>query len=303
MSEARELNHSLCRHRTPVARTASPSRKESRRRCSTTGASRSTRRAAETMRILGTAIDHRTAARLRICGRMSPQINEAPGSSRPTEPLRRVMHRSRERVADRVRVEGDDGARRRSRCSRHGEGFANDDHSIALGCDSRQSRCRRARGDLAPQRPTQSAARRAGRSSSTQHMVEVLRRDAECSRGQMPLADDARSCSLIVAGRESPTLPAYSRGQGIDRLGSPSVDEARQPVGGLSPYPSFEVERQIHRRRRVRERADRDPVDARFGDRAHRVEIHAARRLENRAPVDELARTRPSAPAACCRAR
>src|SRR4051812_6473070 len=49
----------------------------------------------------------------------------------------------------------------------------------------------------------------------------------------------------------------------------------------------LEVQRQIERRRGVRQRADGDPVDARLGDPAYGVERDAARRLDDRAAGDE----------------
>ena len=52
----------------------------------------------------------------------------------------------------------------------------------------------------------------------------------------------------------------------------------------------IEVQREIHRGRRVRERADGDPVDARLGDHAHRVEVHSPRRLGHSASSDQLHR-------------
>src|SRR5712672_3318481 len=63
-----------------------------------------------------------------------------------------------------------------------------------------------------------------------------------------------------------------------------------EPQTSQTPPASIEIQREIERRRRVCQRADGNPVDPRFGDRAYRVGSHSARRLGYSASIDQLHR-------------
>ncbi len=57
--------------------------------------------------------------------------------------------------------------------------------------------------------------------------------------------------------------------------GIPGVGGSSSPTG-CSSGSLLKIESQVHRRRRVRERTDRNEVDAGLGDRPHAVQVHSA---------------------------
>ena len=134
---------------------------------------------------------------------------------------------------------------------------------------------------------------------------------------------DAIATPVTCASNEKPWKPRNCwiierelvRGARRDRRDAPVVGElgaVEEPDDGLGvagvdreqhgPLPSVEVERDVERRRRVGDRADRDVVDAGLGVRADRLERDPTGHLDRDPAVDERARPRAPAPGSCCRA-
>src|SRR6476661_6446660 len=109
------------------------------------------------------------------------------------------------------------------------------------------------------------------------------------ARGSM--ATPARACA---SGMPKGARPATSLREefphhpwGISLLVAGDRSSLRRfapPVG----VPLLEIQREVERGRRVREGADRDPVDASLGDGADRLQVHSARGFGGGAAVDQL---------------